>query len=259
MSGFRVEINQPSDLLKDMAQWLTQESARTMTYQVLSFLMRSATCEDLLKSLREIISQAWHYGEYVDHDDLALVILRLAKEIHTRRRIDVERAEREIRDQFEALFRQFAGRLRFKSKSLDCPILPNTKNYIFRELIPEWELTPEEPSKESKYAFRRMIAMGWPQREEVAPNPSEFEVELNARGRFVHEKERELYIASIREHLQRCCGRLQAEDADAIFAPWLTQESVPDEILKLLVMARAKLGGPALALRDIENAKRLTV
>ncbi len=134
-------------------------------------------------------------------------------------------------------------------------LMVDTKVRIFRELIREWT-SASTPS--SRHAFRRAIAMGWPEQsmsehqrliEERDP------IECKAVGRFVGAEEQKRYVAVVRECLG-CFGvyPYKGVTADSVFGPWLAEKHVPGEIEDLLVVARAKAGGVATARRDIDYA-----
>lgn len=129
--------------------------------------------------------------------------------------------------------------------------LPATKRFIFQELLPEWTA---EPTKQSVHAFRRVIAMGWPLGKDFTyPREGEQEVERKARGRLIDAKERGKYEDDVRQHLDKIAG-YGSEGTDKVFSPWLAQKNVPEEIQKILTLARARKGGTELACRDIKNA-----
>jgi hypothetical protein len=128
------------------------------------------------------------------------------------------------------------------------------KDEIFRELLQEWtaEVTPE-----SRHAFRRAIAMGWPLSAQYTRiRDGEDEVELKARGRYVDDKEVAERMRAMRLHLDSFGDRFKMSP-DSIFAPWLNQPNVPEDIQKLLVVARAKAGGHKLAMRDVRFGSML--
>jgi hypothetical protein len=131
--------------------------------------------------------------------------------------------------------------------------LPEVKLFIFRELLPEWTA---EPTAKSVYAFRRAIAMGWPLPSQfTAKFDGEDDVELRARGRRGGPDGAKQYVNAVRTHLEGFASfEERRKGADALYGPWLAQQRVPEDIEKLLVIARAKMGGPDTARRDLRYA-----
>lgn len=131
------------------------------------------------------------------------------------------------------------------------PAFVKTRLHICRLLIREWGATP---NAETAHAFRRLIAMGWSESERQLRRAGESDVEVQARGRRVSDEERKGILEIIRNHMEGF-GSWEERKAgpDTLFDPWLRQSHVPEDIQKLLVIARAKMGGAALAQRDIRN------
>jgi hypothetical protein len=134
--------------------------------------------------------------------------------------------------------------------------LVTTKARIFRELLGEWSY---QATEKSVHAFRRAIAMGWPLSAQFKQLfAGESDSELRARGRFVGQDEQKQYSTAVREHLGRFDSyEVKKHGADAVFAPWLAQQRVPEDIEKMLVVARAKMGGIEMARRDVRYASVL--
>jgi hypothetical protein len=164
------------------------------------------------------------------------------------------------RERFNLRLEEIFWKLPFSEPELYSPysqhrerkgLLVKSRLFICRELIKEWTVT-EMP--QSVHAFRRLIAMGWPATLEHQ-RQGESDVEMRARNRMIFAKEREGILAIAREHLATfATHEEQREGPDAVFGPWLAHACVPDELRKLLVMARAKMGGFELTKRDIRNA-----
>jgi hypothetical protein len=130
-----------------------------------------------------------------------------------------------------------------------------TKRWIVEKLLVEWVATP---TVDSVYAFRRLIAMGWPMQEN-ARRGHQSEVEwLQGRGRCVFEEERKGICEIVRSRMEHFgTWDERKAGADEIFRLWLEQPHVPDELLAILTLNRARMGGPQLAMRDLHYASVL--
>lgn len=180
-------------------------------------------------------------------DDTAVVaLLELLRAVHGE-------AELTYRADLEELYWQLPGDVAYNSRA----VLPQSKSLIFQELLKDWK---PDRTPASTRAFRRVIAMGWPRARWASPDAGEHELELKARGYHVGERLRETFLKTLRSYLQYpgdwrgsfFGGKEHApREIDCAFRPWLTQRDVPEEILHVMVMARAKAGGLSMALRDI--------
>lgn len=136
------------------------------------------------------------------------------------------------------------------------PAFVKSRLHICGKLIRKWTANP---TRNSDDAFRRLIAMGWPLHEKYQPRDGDTVVELNARGRIVSQEEVKGILDIVRAHLNGFTFDKGAErlSPDEIFRPWLAMLNVPEDLRKMLNVARARMGGPELAERDLIYANIL--
>lgn len=128
------------------------------------------------------------------------------------------------------------------------PTLVKTKLDVLGHIIGDWV---PQLTQESIKVFRFMLAAYRPRPSGNNLREGESHAEWKAHGRFVSDDEQNGILRLVREHVGT-----HPFTAEAI-EPWLEQPNVPDEIQKILAMARARHGGPELAKRDIRNARVL--
>ncbi|MBI3305020.1 hypothetical protein HYZ80_01690 [Candidatus Parcubacteria bacterium] len=127
--------------------------------------------------------------------------------------------------------------------------LLETKLAMLGSIIQDWT---SRPTEESVVAFRFMIAAYRPGPAGNDLRKGESFAEWKAHGRFVSETEQDRILRLIRDHVG-----VPPITTDTTIELWLEQPLMPDEIQRVLVMARARRGGPELAKRDIRNAEAL--
>ncbi len=193
----------------------------------------------------------------VEHDEEALVALQLVDRAlvevcnHEEPRPPETEATCRLRTFMDEVFWTLPDEGAYQRHGAE-PIFVQTRLAIVRELITEWKAV-ELPH--TVHAFRRLIAMGWPVEKHYHQRNGESDVEMKARGRRVSAKESESIVNIVRAHLERFGSKEKDElGPDGVFGPWLAHAHVPEEIRHLLVMARAKMGGSDMTMRDLRYA-----
>lgn len=133
-----------------------------------------------------------------------------------------------------------------------------TRLWIVRKLLVEWTCDIKDPA--SVHAFRRFIAMVFPEPIIKSRREGETDMEMNARGQEVVRADQQAALEAARERLESASflhDDFLRSNADAIYEPWLQQPWIPAELSSVLIVARAKHGGLAVAERDLRNAKVL--
>lgn len=126
------------------------------------------------------------------------------------------------------------------------PILIESKKWILEKVAWEWQL--DEYNDWDIECFRFLVAAYKSMPKDWQKHDGESEDETKARGRFISEAEQGKIEALLREK-----GGYKSKDIEM----WLQQNWLPEEMAKILVIARARSGGRKLALRDMRYAELL--
>lgn len=120
------------------------------------------------------------------------------------------------------------------------------KKMILEAVVYRWGPSSD---KESIRSFRFLIAAHSPLTLAFSRNEYESDYEIMARGRTASKAEKDKMEALMRERIKYW----NVKDLEK----WISQPFVPDEILNILILGRARNGGRDLSLRDIANAEFL--
>ncbi len=122
------------------------------------------------------------------------------------------------------------------------PTLLKSKAWIAEKVIHEWR--PDDYSELSVGCFRFLIGAYSPVHKEWKKREGELEDEMKARGRRVFKEEQGKIDALVRKKTDYTYD-------SKCFEFWLRQPWIPEDLMKFLILGRARVGGRKLAYRDI--------